>query len=156
MLVPARCSRVCSGDPRFLPYKERTSVKVDLLLEEREAPETLYHGTVERSLPSSQKVGLVRCKRHHAISPGTWRLPSRSGPGGVVTCMDLPPGNSDEFGRTPVVDDRDGACSQVGFSMVYYNPRRTTAAGISTAGPDHQSRHRERTRRGRTGRFECP
>ncbi|MBV8126140.1 MAG: RNA 2'-phosphotransferase [Planctomycetaceae bacterium] len=34
-------------------------------LEEREPPEFLYHGTVERFLPSILKEGLVRGKRHH-------------------------------------------------------------------------------------------
>jgi putative RNA 2'-phosphotransferase len=41
------------------------SVEVDLQLEEREPPEALYHGTVERSLPSILEAGLVRGKRHH-------------------------------------------------------------------------------------------
>ncbi len=41
------------------------SVEVDLQLEEREPPEALYHGTVERFLPSNLKEGLVRGKRHH-------------------------------------------------------------------------------------------
>ena len=41
------------------------SIQVDLQLEEREPPETLYHGTVERFLPSILKDGLVRGKRHH-------------------------------------------------------------------------------------------
>src|SRR4051794_29401444 len=41
------------------------SVEVDLQLEEREPPETLYHGTVERFLPSIFEGGLVRGKRHH-------------------------------------------------------------------------------------------
>jgi len=41
------------------------SVEVDLQLEEREPPETLYHGTVERFLPSILEQGLVRGKRHH-------------------------------------------------------------------------------------------
>jgi putative RNA 2'-phosphotransferase len=41
------------------------SVEVDLQLEEREPPETLYHGTVERFLPSIMEVGLIRGKRHH-------------------------------------------------------------------------------------------
>jgi putative RNA 2'-phosphotransferase len=41
------------------------SVEVDLRLEEREPPETLYHGTVERFLPSILKDGLVRGSRHH-------------------------------------------------------------------------------------------
>jgi putative RNA 2'-phosphotransferase len=41
------------------------SVEVDLLLEQREPPETLYHGTVERFLPSILKHGLTRGQRHH-------------------------------------------------------------------------------------------
>src|SRR3954470_4432974 len=41
------------------------SVAVDLHLEEREPPEVLYHGTVERFLPSILENGLVRGKRHH-------------------------------------------------------------------------------------------
>jgi putative RNA 2'-phosphotransferase len=42
------------------------SVEVDLQLEEREPPEVLYHGTVERSLPSILAEGLNKGKRHHA------------------------------------------------------------------------------------------
>ena len=41
------------------------SIDVDLQLEEREPPEVLYHGTVERFLPSILEAGLVRGKRHH-------------------------------------------------------------------------------------------
>jgi putative RNA 2'-phosphotransferase len=41
------------------------SFEVDLQLEEREPPETLYHGTVDRFLRSILKDGLVRGKRHH-------------------------------------------------------------------------------------------
>ena len=41
------------------------SVEVDLQLEQREPPETLYHGTVERFLTSILESGLVRGKRHH-------------------------------------------------------------------------------------------
>jgi putative RNA 2'-phosphotransferase len=41
------------------------SVEVDLQLEDREPPELLYHGTVERFLPSISAEGLVRGKRHH-------------------------------------------------------------------------------------------
>ena len=41
------------------------SVEVDLQLEASEPPEILYHGTVERFLPSILKDGLVKGKRHH-------------------------------------------------------------------------------------------
>jgi putative RNA 2'-phosphotransferase len=41
------------------------SVEVDLHLEEREPPEVLYHGTVERSLPSILAEGLNKGRRHH-------------------------------------------------------------------------------------------
>ena len=41
------------------------SVAVDLQLEEHEPPEILYHGTVERFLPSILTEGLVRGRRHH-------------------------------------------------------------------------------------------
>ena len=41
------------------------SVEVDLQLEEREPPQTLYHGTVARFLPSILQDGLIRGRRHH-------------------------------------------------------------------------------------------
>jgi putative RNA 2'-phosphotransferase len=41
------------------------SVDVDLELEEHEPPEMLYHGTVERFLPSILAEGLNKGKRHH-------------------------------------------------------------------------------------------
>jgi putative RNA 2'-phosphotransferase len=41
------------------------SVEVDLHLEEKEPPVTLYHGTVERFLPSIMAEGLRKGKRHH-------------------------------------------------------------------------------------------
>jgi putative RNA 2'-phosphotransferase len=41
------------------------SFEVDLQLEEREPPESLYHGTVDRFLPSIFHDGLLRGKRHH-------------------------------------------------------------------------------------------
>jgi putative RNA 2'-phosphotransferase len=41
------------------------SVEVDLQLEEREPPDVLYHGTVERFLPSILAGGLNKGKRHH-------------------------------------------------------------------------------------------
>jgi putative RNA 2'-phosphotransferase len=41
------------------------NVEIDLQLEDREPPETHYHGTVERFLPSILKDGLLRGKQHH-------------------------------------------------------------------------------------------
>jgi putative RNA 2'-phosphotransferase len=41
------------------------SVEVDLQLEECEPPEVLYHGTVERFLPSILAEGLLKGRRHH-------------------------------------------------------------------------------------------
>lgn len=41
------------------------SVEVDLQLEEAAPPDRLYHGTVERFLPSIREAGLVRGNRHH-------------------------------------------------------------------------------------------
>jgi putative RNA 2'-phosphotransferase len=41
------------------------SVAVDLELEDREPPEMLYHGTVERFLPSIRSGGLNKRKRRH-------------------------------------------------------------------------------------------
>lgn len=41
------------------------SVEVDLHLDEREPPELLFHGTVERFLASIMAEGLKKGKRHH-------------------------------------------------------------------------------------------
>ena len=41
------------------------SVEVDLQLEEREPPEVLYHGTVDRFLPTILSGGLNKGRRHH-------------------------------------------------------------------------------------------
>jgi putative RNA 2'-phosphotransferase len=41
------------------------SVEVDLQLEEKQPPEILYHGTVERFLASIMAEGLKKGKRHH-------------------------------------------------------------------------------------------
>ncbi len=41
------------------------SVEVDLQLEQKDPPEVLFHGTVERFLPSIMMEGLKKGKRHH-------------------------------------------------------------------------------------------
>jgi putative RNA 2'-phosphotransferase len=41
------------------------SAPVDLQLEERDPPEVLYHGTVERFLPAIEAEGLDKRSRHH-------------------------------------------------------------------------------------------
>ena len=41
------------------------SVEVDLQLEEKQPPDVLYHGTVERFLASIMAEGLKKGKRHH-------------------------------------------------------------------------------------------
>jgi putative RNA 2'-phosphotransferase len=41
------------------------SVEVDLQLDEKEPPDVLYHGTVERFLASIMAEGLKKGKRHH-------------------------------------------------------------------------------------------
>jgi putative RNA 2'-phosphotransferase len=46
------------------------SVEVDLQLEAGDPPATLYHGTVERFLPSILESGLVRGRRHHVHLSG--------------------------------------------------------------------------------------
>jgi putative RNA 2'-phosphotransferase len=52
-----------SGD--LIRANQGHSVEVDLGLEEKEPPEVLYHGTVERLLPSIRAQGLRKGKRHH-------------------------------------------------------------------------------------------
>ena len=59
------------------------SVEVDLQLEEREPPETLYHGTVERFLPSILEEGWSGASGTTSISRRTWRPHARSGRGGA-------------------------------------------------------------------------
>ena len=59
------------------------SVEVDLQLEEREPPEFLYHGTVERFLPSILEEGLVGASGTTCIFQGTWRPRPGSGRGGA-------------------------------------------------------------------------
>src|SRR5213076_1215493 len=52
-----------TGD--LIRANQGNSVEVDLQREGREPPEVLYHGTVERFLPSILSEGLNKGKRHH-------------------------------------------------------------------------------------------
>ena len=53
------------GTGDLLRANQGHSVEVDLQLEEKEPPEVLFHGTVERFLASILAEGLKRGKRHH-------------------------------------------------------------------------------------------
>jgi putative RNA 2'-phosphotransferase len=59
------------------------SVEVDLNLEEKEPPEVLYHGTVERFLPSIRAEGLKKGSGTTSTCPGIPTWPGRSWPGGA-------------------------------------------------------------------------
>ena len=65
--VETNDKRRYSFDPsgEMIRANQGHSVEVDLQLAEREPPGTLYHGTVERFLPSILEGGLVRGNRHH-------------------------------------------------------------------------------------------
>lgn len=52
-----------SGD--LIRANQGHSVEVDLQLEERQPPEVLYHGTVERFLRAILAEGLIKGRRHH-------------------------------------------------------------------------------------------
>ncbi len=54
-----------SDDGRRIRASQGHSVDVELEYEPREPPEILYHGTVERFLPSIHEQGLIRGQRHH-------------------------------------------------------------------------------------------
>ena len=54
-----------SDDGRRIRASQGHSVDVELEYEPREPPEILYHGTVERFLPSIREQGLIRGGRHH-------------------------------------------------------------------------------------------
>ncbi len=53
------------GTGEMIRANQGHSVEVDLQLEEREPAEVLYHGTVERFLPSILSEGLNKGRRHH-------------------------------------------------------------------------------------------
>ena len=56
-------NRVVDGD--LIRANQGHSVEVDLQLEEKEPPNVLYHGTIERFLASIMVEGLKKCQRHH-------------------------------------------------------------------------------------------
>ncbi len=59
-----------SDDGLRIRANQGHSVKVELGYEPAEPPEILYHGTVERFLPSIRKQGLLKGERHHVhLSP---------------------------------------------------------------------------------------
>ena len=59
-----------SDDGSRIRASQGHSVDVDLKLKPQSPPERLYHGTVERSLPSIRTEGLVPQGRHHVhLSP---------------------------------------------------------------------------------------
>ncbi len=59
-----------TDDGRRIRASQGHSVDVELEYEPREPPEILYHGTVERFLPSIREQGLIRGGRHHVhLSP---------------------------------------------------------------------------------------
>jgi putative RNA 2'-phosphotransferase len=73
-----------SFDGDLIRANQGHSVEVDLHLEEREPPENLFHGTVERFLRSILAEGLKKGKRHHVhLSEDietARRVGARSGP----------------------------------------------------------------------------
>lgn len=54
-----------SDDGRRIRASQGHSVEVDLQLEAREPPETLYHGTVDRFLDAIKAEGLKKMSRQH-------------------------------------------------------------------------------------------
>jgi putative RNA 2'-phosphotransferase len=68
-----------SPDGKRIRANQGHSVPVDLGLTPLEPPEYLYHGTVERFLPSIQQGGLVRGRRHHVHLSGDVETARRVG-----------------------------------------------------------------------------
>lgn len=54
-----------SDDGKRIRASQGHSIEIDLDLEQREPPEQLYHGTVERFLESIMSTGLIKGNRHH-------------------------------------------------------------------------------------------
>jgi putative RNA 2'-phosphotransferase len=59
-----------SADGRMIRANQGHSVEIDLGYEPVAPPPVLYHGTVERFLPSIREQGLIKGNRHHVhLSP---------------------------------------------------------------------------------------
>jgi len=54
-----------SDDFRKIRANQGHSIEVDLKLEEKVPPPTLYHGTIFKNLESIRKQGLLKDQRHH-------------------------------------------------------------------------------------------
>lgn len=63
-----------SPDRSMIRANQGHSVQVDLALPPVVPPEVLYHGTVERYLPSIREHGLLKGKRHHVHLSATREL----------------------------------------------------------------------------------
>ncbi|HET7540097.1 MAG TPA: RNA 2'-phosphotransferase [Polyangiaceae bacterium] len=63
-----------SPDRSMIRAHQGHSVHVDLALSPREPPDALYHGTVERYLPSIRERGLLKGERHHVHLSATREL----------------------------------------------------------------------------------
>lgn len=68
-----------SPDGLQIRARQGHSIEVDLGLVPVEPPELLYHGTVERFLPSIRRYGLIRGKRHHVHLSGDSQTATRVG-----------------------------------------------------------------------------
>ena len=63
-----------SADRSMIRANQGHSVQVDLALPPTEPPDVLYHGTVERYLPSIRERGLLKGTRHHVHLAATREL----------------------------------------------------------------------------------
>src|SRR5262249_29693794 len=68
-----------SPDGRSIRANQGHSIDVDLALAPLEPPELLYHGTVERFIPSIREKGLIRGQRHHVHLSGDRETAARVG-----------------------------------------------------------------------------
>jgi putative RNA 2'-phosphotransferase len=87
----AKARFALSADGQQIRASQGHSTPVDLGYAAREPPARLYHGTVERSLPSIRRAGLTRRARHHvhlsASIAAASSVGARRGPP-VVLCVD--------------------------------------------------------------------